>query len=102
MVKEEKINTRPSITIKSLANHNCSYLNAARHVKRGEDQHKSSRTRDESQQIAVQDYSHAYNTPFKSSRLQGISVCHFNRFDSFATPNDLSIERRIANTRYDP
>jgi hypothetical protein len=51
---------------------------------------KSSRTRDESQQIAGQAYSHAYNTPFKSSRLQGISVCHSNRFNSNATPGNFS------------
>ena len=33
--------------------------------------HKSSRTRDESQQIAVQDYSHAYNTPLNQVVYKG-------------------------------
>lgn len=42
----------------------------------GRRSNKSSRTRDESQRIAGQAYSRAYNTPFKSSRLQAISVCH--------------------------
>jgi hypothetical protein len=50
------------------------------------------RTRDESQQIAVQDYSRAYNTPFNSSRLQGISVCHYNRCHSSATHTRSSIQ----------
>jgi hypothetical protein len=47
--------------------------------------HKSSRTRDESQRIAGQAYSRAYNTPFKSSRLQGIPIGHTVPFHSSAT-----------------
>ena len=37
-------------------------------------QHTNPRTEAESQQIVVQDYSHAYNTSFHLSRLQRISV----------------------------
>ena len=61
-----------------------------------EDQHKSSRTRDESQRIAGQAYSHAYNTPFKSSRLQGIPDGHYNSFPFDALrPRPASGPRRI-------
>ena len=63
---------------------------------------KSSRTRDESQQIAGQAYSHAYNTPFKSSRLQGISVCHSNRFNSNATLRHTFRDPRRCEPGYDP
>ena len=38
--------------------------------------HKIQRTRDESQRIVENFYSHAYNTPFKSSRIQAIRVSH--------------------------
>ena len=55
------------------------------HTLRGGRSNKSSRTRDESQRIAGQAYSRAYNTPFKSSRLQGIPVGHTVPFHSSAT-----------------
>ena len=62
---------------------------------RGGRYHKSSRTRDESQRIAGQAYSRAYNTPFKSSRLQGIPVGHTVPFHSSATPRPASGPGRI-------
>ena len=72
------------------------------HTLRGGRSNKSSRTRDESQRIAGQAYSHAYNTPFKSSRLQGIPVGHTVPFHSSAAPRPTSGPQRIQHPSHDP
>ena len=72
------------------------------HTLRGGRSNKSSRTRDESQRIAGQAYSRAYNTPFKSSRLQGIPVGHTVPFHSSATLRPASEPRRIQHPSHDP
>ena|SRR6185503_16282930 len=64
--------------------------------------HKSSRTRDESQRIAGQAYSRAYNTPFKSSRLQGIPIGHTVPFHSSATVQPTSRLHGILHSSHDP
>lgn len=64
--------------------------------------HKSSRTRDESQRIAGQAYSRAYNTPFKSSRLQGIPAGHTVPFHSSATTRPASGPDRDSHPSHDP
>lgn len=64
--------------------------------------HKSSRTRDESQRIAGQAYSRAYNTPFKSSRLQGIPAGHTVPFHSSATSRPTSGPVRVSHPSHDP
>ena len=69
---------------------------------RGGRYHKSSRTRDESQRIAGQAYSRAYNTPFKSSRLQGIPAGHTVPFHSSATPRPASGPGRDSHPSHDP
>ena len=69
---------------------------------RGGRYHKSSRTRDESQRIAGQAYSRAYNTPFKSSRLQGIPDGHTVPFHSSATPRPASGPGRNSHPSHDP
>ena len=72
------------------------------HTLRGGRSNKSSRTRDESQRIAGQAYSRAYNTPFKSSRLQGIPVGHTVPFHSSATLRLTSEPQRIQHPSHDP
>jgi hypothetical protein len=57
---------------------------------------------DESQRIAGQAYSHAYNTPFKSSRLQGIPVGHTVPFHSSAAPRPTSGPQRVQHPSHDP
>lgn len=88
--RQQTINTRRTPTRVTLATTQTTHIPPKHHphtpqnnnsilptfIRGADNQHKSYRTRDESQRIAVQDYSHAYNTPFKSSRLQGISVRH--------------------------
>jgi hypothetical protein len=66
--------------------HDCLLARKPPNTHKEEEDNKSSRTREESQRIAGQAYSRAYNTPFKSSRLQGIPDGHTVPFHSSTTP----------------
>ena len=80
----------------------CALNQPRTHTLRGGRSNKSSRTRDESQRIAGQAYSRAYNTPFKSSRLQGIPVGHTVPFHSSATLRLTSEPQRVQHPSHDP